>query len=509
MIDSQKPTLLPIASIDASNRIRNDYSHVEELAASIAEHGLLQPVVITSDLKLVAGGSRLRACQSLGWTEIPVTFVETIPEDKLRILEVEENIRRKDFSWQERVCAVARIHDLRWRQSVLQPDTQRWTQRQTGELLGVSVGHVNSCLALADLISKGDKEINNCDSPVSALKLLLERKEIEANRALAAATLRPQAPVQKLNSKGTISEPTPALNLSEILSQLPSTSANFVGGLGIGLPATLPAFDPVQAVDALPTVSSQPSDSAVAPGAVAPIDLAPTLNHICRLGDCINLMKTCEKVDHIITDIPYGIDMSNLQQQNTGMDVSSTAKEHDVDSNIALMSKFIPLAYETLKENGYCILFYDLEHHARLSELASTCGFKVQRWPLVWVKTSPCLNQAAQFNFTKATEFAMVLRKGNCTLASNQPNNFWIGGRDQDPRTKDHPFAKPINLWKWVLSAVAIKGQTILDPFAGIGSSTIAALEAGYKPIACELNPDFHARQIENVRDFYLKALKQ
>ena len=128
---------LPISSIDASNRIRNDYSHIEELAESIRTQGLLQPVVITLDNRLVAGGSRLKACLSLGWTEIPVTYIESIPEEKLRILEVEENIRRKDFTWQERVVAVARIHELKWRESVLNPDVERWTQRQTGELLGV------------------------------------------------------------------------------------------------------------------------------------------------------------------------------------------------------------------------------------------------------------------------------------------------------------------------------------------------------------------------------------
>ena len=37
------------------------------LAASIAENGLLHPVVLTSDNKLIAGAPRLEACKALGW----------------------------------------------------------------------------------------------------------------------------------------------------------------------------------------------------------------------------------------------------------------------------------------------------------------------------------------------------------------------------------------------------------------------------------------------------------
>jgi ParB-like chromosome segregation protein Spo0J len=486
---------IPISSIDASGRIRADYSHLDELTESISREGLIQPIVVTIDNKLVAGGSRLRAAQALGWTEIDVTYLEALSEDRLRILEVEENIRRKDFDWRERVQAVARIHELTGRQKILSKEATQWTQRQTGELLGVSVGHVSYCVTLAARLAAKDAEIEECLSLSEAMKVLLERKEKEANKLLALATM---------NGARALLPSTPTTD-DELFSEAPPRSggAAFVGGEGIGLKPAL-----------------------YLPGAKAPAIVASTLEVIltdfnkleesvflqnavgavCNAGDCLAFMsgRAAESIDHIITDIPYGIDMGNLQQSGTGMDVSSVAAEHDVDENWDLMRAFVPAAFRVLRENSYCILWYDLDMHDELRLTAETAGFKVQRWPLVWVKTSSCLNQSAQYNFTKSCETAMVLRKGNATLVTPQSVSWWMGPRET---RFDHAFAKPVKLWQWLMNAVALKGQTIYDPFAGVGSSTLAALEAGFKPLASELNENHFSKLVENVRTFYQSAL--
>ena len=45
------------------------------LAQSIEDVGLLHPIVITPDYRLIAGRRRLEAYKTLGWTEIPVHVV--------------------------------------------------------------------------------------------------------------------------------------------------------------------------------------------------------------------------------------------------------------------------------------------------------------------------------------------------------------------------------------------------------------------------------------------------
>lgn len=58
--------LVDIDRIRLADRIRRDYGDVAELAADIAENGLIQPPLVTPELLLIAGERRLRACKSLG-----------------------------------------------------------------------------------------------------------------------------------------------------------------------------------------------------------------------------------------------------------------------------------------------------------------------------------------------------------------------------------------------------------------------------------------------------------
>jgi ParB-like chromosome segregation protein Spo0J len=91
---------LPIDSIIVGNRHRRDLGDVNELARSIETVGLLHPVVVTRDNRLVAGERRILACETLGWTEVPVRFVDL---DAIVLGEHAENEVRKDFTTSERV----------------------------------------------------------------------------------------------------------------------------------------------------------------------------------------------------------------------------------------------------------------------------------------------------------------------------------------------------------------------------------------------------------------------
>jgi len=65
-----------IADIRTGERHRKDLGDITSLAASIAEIGLLHPIVVTPDGTLIAGARRIAACVSLGWTDIAVTVVD-------------------------------------------------------------------------------------------------------------------------------------------------------------------------------------------------------------------------------------------------------------------------------------------------------------------------------------------------------------------------------------------------------------------------------------------------
>jgi ParB family chromosome partitioning protein len=67
---------LAIKQIKVRDRFRKSLGDIRSLAASIEEVGLLHPIVVRRDGRLIAGERRLAACKELGWTHVPVTFVD-------------------------------------------------------------------------------------------------------------------------------------------------------------------------------------------------------------------------------------------------------------------------------------------------------------------------------------------------------------------------------------------------------------------------------------------------
>ncbi|MFZ2143816.1 MAG: ParB N-terminal domain-containing protein, partial [Xanthobacteraceae bacterium] len=84
----------PISDIKVGSRIRRDLGDIDEFARSIAEVGLLHPIVIRADGTLSAGTRRLAACKALGWPSIPVRVVDL---EQIARGEFAENAYRKGF----------------------------------------------------------------------------------------------------------------------------------------------------------------------------------------------------------------------------------------------------------------------------------------------------------------------------------------------------------------------------------------------------------------------------
>ena len=90
-----------------------DESSIAELTASIAEHGVLQPIVVTVSGKgyqIVAGERRFRAAMSAGLEKIPA-IVRTLSDQHRLELSLIENIQRRDLSPIETAVAYAKLRD--------------------------------------------------------------------------------------------------------------------------------------------------------------------------------------------------------------------------------------------------------------------------------------------------------------------------------------------------------------------------------------------------------------
>lgn len=80
---------------------------VTEIAHSISEVGLINPITLTQDYALVAGAHRLEACKRLGWQAIEATIIEATGL-MAELAEIDENLMRNDLTEMERSMQIAR-----------------------------------------------------------------------------------------------------------------------------------------------------------------------------------------------------------------------------------------------------------------------------------------------------------------------------------------------------------------------------------------------------------------
>jgi ParB family chromosome partitioning protein len=123
-------------------RFRLDESRLEELAASIRENGILQPVLVRPSkdgYQLVAGERRLAAAQRAGLLRIPAV-VREVPDERLLELALVENIQREQLNPIEEAQA---CHNLM--------DTLRMTQEELAARLGKERSTTANALRLLKL----------------------------------------------------------------------------------------------------------------------------------------------------------------------------------------------------------------------------------------------------------------------------------------------------------------------------------------------------------------------
>ncbi|MBI5505485.1 MAG: ParB/RepB/Spo0J family partition protein [Deltaproteobacteria bacterium] len=114
-VNEGKPLLVPIERVMAGRgqpRRHFDDAQLDELAASIREKGILQPLVVVArsgSYELIAGERRLRAAARAGLDKVPVIVREAESDSEMLELALVENIQREDLGPLERARAYERL----------------------------------------------------------------------------------------------------------------------------------------------------------------------------------------------------------------------------------------------------------------------------------------------------------------------------------------------------------------------------------------------------------------
>jgi ParB family transcriptional regulator, chromosome partitioning protein len=189
---------LPIESVQrsaAQPRKRFDDRRLEELATSIREHGVLEPILVRragSGFAIVAGERRWRAAQRAGLKEIPALLREASDREAFELALV-ENLQRADLNAMEEAeafDALTREHALTQEQVAERVGKDRSTVANAMRLLklpgdvrdqvrngALEMGHARALLALekAELIRKAAHEVVKAELSVRATEALVRR----------------------------------------------------------------------------------------------------------------------------------------------------------------------------------------------------------------------------------------------------------------------------------------------------------------------------------------------
>lgn len=176
---------IPLSSviINREARQRRELTGIDELAASIAKHGLIQPVVLNENNVLIAGERRYAAHQLLGYDAIEVRYLSDLAEDEQYAIELEENIKREALTWRDECTAIETYHKMK-----LNLDS-KWTGQQTAESLNISPAKVSRVLLIQQEIARGNQLVTEADTfsvAANAATRAVERREASATEDIIA-----------------------------------------------------------------------------------------------------------------------------------------------------------------------------------------------------------------------------------------------------------------------------------------------------------------------------------
>lgn len=161
---AQELLIKNIAANPYQPRCNFDEEKLQELAASIKEFGVVQPVVVRKkgrSYELVAGERRLRAAGLAGLTKVPA-IVKDYDDAKMMEIALIENIQRHDLNPIEEAQGLRRLMQ-----------EFKLTQEQTAEKVGRSRSAVTNILRLLNLPEQVQKQIINGVLTMGQVKQLL------------------------------------------------------------------------------------------------------------------------------------------------------------------------------------------------------------------------------------------------------------------------------------------------------------------------------------------------
>lgn len=202
------------------------------------------------------------------------------------------------------------------------------------------------------------------------------------------------------------------------------------------------------------------------------------------LGDCIEIMRSfpSNSFDSIITDPPYGVDYQSAWRTDR------TKWKPKIANDKAPFIWWLKEAHRVLKDEGSmaCFVRYDVEDDFRRSMRIAGFNPKSQ---VIWDKVVHGMGDL-RGDFAPCHENIIFSTKGRFKFPGKRPKSVLRFPRVSAEKLT-HPNEKPVELMEYLISHLTSEGETILDCFAGTGSTLVAAKNTGRNFIGIELNSEY------------------
>jgi ParB/RepB/Spo0J family partition protein len=436
--------IVPLKSIriDRDERQRRDID-VSDLVPSIQQWGLLQPLVVRGDGEhyvLIAGERRLTACQELALETVPVTLFSELSLVDAQLIELEENVKRKDLPWRDYVSAVGKVHQL-----LLSKDPEH-SQTATSRMMNIS----------GNMISRILRVFRDLDSPRIATASSMEA----AFNALARQDERRFQSVM-----GDILEAVPGIKAVELDEAEPEALYNTIAeAVGEG-PLTAPAPRPTTLAPS-PLVKIDPIHQ------VSFIDWAPTY--------------AGKRFNFIHCDFPYGIDFNKGSQGGRN---DWAGYDDSPDVYWALLRALCDNAERLFSPSAHMVFWFSMDYYTETIDFFAKHlpQMVINKHPLYWVKSD---NVGVLPDPTRGprriVETALLGSLGDRKIVRSVSNAY------SAPTDKTiHQSTKPEPMLRHFFQMFVDDSTVMLDPTAGSGAALRAADAMGAEQVlGLEINPE-------------------
>jgi site-specific DNA-methyltransferase (adenine-specific)/modification methylase len=203
-------------------------------------------------------------------------------------------------------------------------------------------------------------------------------------------------------------------------------------------------------------------------------------------------------VDLVVTDPPYNISQGkNIRYHGRTLIKEFGDWDHGFDPEPVLKE-----IKRVLKRNGQIYIFCGTKQISQYMRILRENWFF--RNLLIWYKRNPA-PRISKTNYLFACEYIIYGINEPCKIKDcsfnftkqNEMHNLFITNALQGKeRLKDgyksiHPTQKPLEILKKLIEVSSDKGDIVLDPFMGVGSTAHACLLTGRKFLGCDIDPKY------------------